>query len=56
MTDLVKARWVAGFTAELPDKTTLVPGVTVADIPADEAKNSDHWQPVKADKPAKENA
>ena len=44
MTDLVDALWVAGFTAELPDKTQLVPGQTVARIPRGEALGSDHWQ------------
>ncbi len=52
MTDLVSATWVAGYRAQLPDGTELEPGVTVADIPASEAKTSGNWKPVKAPKPS----
>lgn len=46
----VPALWVAGFNAQLPDGTMLVPGVTVVDVPADEAKTSTNWKPAKAPK------
>lgn len=52
----VRARWVAGFHAELPDKTPLIPGETVVNVSAVEAAESDHWhveqpepKPKKAD-------
>lgn len=45
----MKATWV-GYPAESPIFGDLVPGVTVCDIPAAEARTSDHWQPVE--KPA----
>lgn len=47
---LIPALWVAGYHAVLPDGTNLVPGVTVANIPADEAKRSTNWKPTKAPK------
>ncbi len=46
MSDLVKALWVAGYEAVLPDGTRLVPGVTEHRIPAGEAADSEHWAPV----------
>lgn len=46
----VKARWVAPYEAFLPDRTLLVPGETVAEIPETEAKASDHWEPVRKGK------
>jgi len=42
-TDTVKALWVAGYEASLPDGTVLVPNETVAEIPAGEAEVSDNW-------------
>lgn len=50
MSDFVKARWV-GYPAESPVFGPLVPGETICDIPASEARVSDHWEPVTA--PAK---
>jgi hypothetical protein len=50
MSGLVKARWVAGYPAILPNGTELVPGVSVVAIPEGEAQASDHWEPVKAAK------
>jgi hypothetical protein len=53
MSDQIKARWVAGFRAVLPDGTELIPGVTEVRIGAGEAAESDHWEPVVAAKPSK---
>lgn len=49
MSDFVKARWV-GYPAESPIFGYLVPGETICDIPASEARVSDHWELVE--KPA----
>lgn len=46
----VKATWVGPFKGALSDGTQLVPGVTQAEVPADEAKDSDNWQ-VKGERP-----
>lgn len=45
---LVKALWVAGFHAELPNGTALIPGETVCQITEGEAAQSDNWQLVPA--------
>lgn len=50
---LVQAKWVAGYEAVLPDGTVLQPGDTY-ELPEDEAKASDNWQPAKNDKPRKD--
>jgi hypothetical protein len=50
MSDTVKARWVAGYHAVLPDGTELVPGGEYR-IPAGEADQSDNWQPVAKPSP-----
>lgn len=42
-TETVKALWVAGYEASLPDGTVLVPNETVVEIPAGEADASDNW-------------
>lgn len=47
MPDLVKARWVAGFPADLPNGVTVHTG-DVAEIPAGEAHESAHWEPIPA--------
>jgi hypothetical protein len=49
VSDYVKARWV-GYPAESPIFGPLVPGETICDIPAFEARTSDHWEIVE--KPA----
>lgn len=47
----VKAAWVGGFPVHYaPEDRVLQPG-DVADVPADEAAESEHWAPV--DKPSK---
>jgi hypothetical protein len=43
--DNVKALWVGPFGGEL-GRQQLIPGETVVEIPADEAENSAHWEPV----------
>ncbi len=53
MSELIKARWVAGFPAVMADGTQLVPGETVAKIPAEEANASDNWEILAVEKPAK---
>lgn len=45
-TDLVKALWVGGFRAELPDGTSLDHGVSEAQVPRGEAEQSANWQIV----------
>ncbi|MGH9380884.1 MAG: hypothetical protein ACRD2Z_09780 [Thermoanaerobaculia bacterium] len=50
MADLVDARWVATYVAEL-GKTLLVPGETVVKIPRGEAEASDNWEVVIKGKP-----
>ena len=50
----VNARWVAPFEAQLPDGTPLIPGETVVPVPADEAKDSDHWEPTGGKPPQKD--
>lgn len=52
MLDTVNARWVAGYRAQLPDGTQLVPGETVAAVPAGEAAESANWQPEQDPAPA----
>lgn len=52
MAKLVNAKWVAGFQAELPDKTVLIPGETVVAIPESEAQDSENWE-VQGGKVAK---
>ncbi len=47
---LVKARWVASYPAEMADKTQLVPGETVVEIPKVEAEASDNWEIVGGSK------
>lgn len=42
----MKALWVGSFEAQLPDGTRLIPGETIADIPAGEAEESANWEPV----------
>lgn len=37
---------MGGYEAELPDRTVLVHGETVVEVPAGEARDSDNWQPV----------
>lgn len=57
MTDagLVLATWTQGYTVVLPDKTVVEPGSQHL-IGVDEAKDSDHWQPVKGTKTAEKPA
>ena len=43
MSDVVNARWVAAYVAEL-GRTLLVPGETVVKIPRGEAEASDNWE------------
>jgi hypothetical protein len=51
----VEATWTGPYQAQiLQHDGTLVdatPGDTTCIVPAGEAKASDHWRPVKADKP-----
>lgn len=47
----IKARWVGPGEVSLPDGTHLVPGETVYEISEGEARESDNWQPVVAEKP-----
>lgn len=49
----VRARWVAGFEAMLPDGRVLVPGETIVEIPVGEAEQSDHWEVQGASKARK---
>jgi hypothetical protein len=42
--DVVEARWVGPFEAELVDKTILTPGETVVSIPRAEAIASENWE------------
>lgn len=46
MSDVVNARWVAAYVAEL-GRTLLVPGETVVKIPRGEAEASDNWEVVE---------
>lgn len=48
--DTVKAIWQGPFEAELPDRTVLVPGQTVVEIPREEAEGSDYWKVTEAKK------
>lgn len=50
MSDVVNARWVAAYVAEL-GRTLLVPGETVVKIPRGEAEASDNWEVVEERKP-----
>lgn len=45
-TKLVDALWIAPFVGEM-GRVTLIPGETVAQVPANEARDSDHWKPVR---------
>ena len=46
---LVKAMWVGPFEARLPGVgEVLVPNETIAEIPAQQAEDSNHWAPVNA--------
>lgn len=45
MSDYVKARWI-GYPAQSPVFGELIPGQTVCEITATEAKVSDHWEPL----------
>jgi len=49
----IDAKWVAGFEAIMPDGTILTPHETVVQVGADEARESDNWQPVKGTKATK---
>lgn len=51
MSDLIRATWVGIAGCELNGQE-LVPGETIVDVPADEARESDNWAPVKTAKPA----
>lgn len=44
MADLVQAKWVAGFEAQLSNGTILVPGETVVELSRGEAEGSDNWE------------
>jgi hypothetical protein len=48
--ETVPALWV-GYPGEGPDRSTLVPGETVREIPREEAETSGYWQLVDPDKP-----
>lgn len=48
MSDHVQARWACAFPVEVPGQGVIQPG-DLALIPADEARDSDHWQPVALD-------
>lgn len=50
-TETVKALWVAGYEASLPDGTVLVPNETVVELSAGEADQSDNWAVQSAPKP-----
>lgn len=58
MSDPIRATWTGPAGCKLPDGTELVPGETVAEVPAGEARGSENWQPVEhrkhAAKPADE--
>ncbi len=43
---LVKARWVGTCESELPDRTVLISGETVVQIPEGEAIASENWEVV----------
>lgn len=43
----VRARWVGPFVGLL-DRQHLIPGESVAEVPAQEANESDWWEPVAA--------
>lgn len=47
----VNATWVGPYGWRLADGTVLETGVTVVEMPADEAHDSDHWS-VQDPKPA----
>ncbi len=50
----VKARWVAGYPASLPDGTQLEPNKTVVNLPEAEARGSDNWEIVTKGKAPKD--
>lgn len=45
-TKLIDALWIAPFVGEM-GRVTLIPGESVASIPEREARDSDHWKPVR---------
>lgn len=47
MSDLIRATWTGPAGCKLPDGTELVPGETVAEVSAGEARISENWQPVE---------
>ncbi len=51
VSDYVKATWV-GYPAE-DIHGPLIPGESIREVTASEARTSDHWQPVPAAKPGK---
>jgi hypothetical protein len=46
---LVDARWIAHFEAQLPSGQILIPGETVVQIPEPEAIASENWEVVSDD-------
>lgn len=55
MTDVVEARWVAAYAAEM-GSTLLVPGETVVRVPRGEAEASDNWEVVETRRRPREEA
>jgi hypothetical protein len=44
----VTATWIGPYGYKLADGTVLETGVTKVELPAGEARDSDHWQIAKA--------